>query len=98
MDYTPIIQAFIALLATVCTCVVIPWIRKKTTAEQLEQLEKWSAIAVAAAEQMYESSNGTAKKEYCIKFLYSMGFTFDVDTVEAAIESAVIQLHTELYK
>ena len=92
IDYTDIIQAFITLLATLITTFLIPYIKKKLSAEKLEELKKWVTVAVSAAEQLYGSKTGQQKKEYVVAFLLSKGIVFDVDEVNALIEAEVYKL------
>lgn len=92
IDYTELLQAVIALLATLITTFLIPFIKKKLSAEKVEELRKWVSIAVKAAEQLYGSKTGTEKKEYVLSFLLSKGIKFDVDEVAALIESEVYKL------
>lgn len=100
IDLTPIIQAFIALIATIITVFVIPKITKllqeKLTSEQRKQLSELVAIAVSAAEQLFGSKAGTQKKEYVVSFLLSKGIVFDVDEVNAMIESEVFKMSEAL--
>lgn len=92
IDYTELLQAIIALLATLITTFVIPLIRKKLTAEKTEELKKWVGVAVKAAEQLYGSKTGQQKKEYVVAFLMSKGIVFDVDEVNTMIEAEVYKL------
>ena len=92
IDYTELLQAIIALLATLITTFLIPFIKKKLSAEKVEELRKWVGVAVKAAEQLYGSKTGQQKKEYVISFLISKGINFDVDEVTALIESEVYKL------
>lgn len=92
IDYTELLQAIIALLATLITTFLIPFIKKKLSAEKVEELRKWVGVAVKAAEQLYGSKTGQQKKEYVISFLISKGIKFDVDEVTALIESEVYKL------
>ena len=48
-DLTPIIEALLGLLATVVSCLLVPYIRSKTSAAQQEDLNGWVRGAVAAA-------------------------------------------------
>ena len=48
-DLTPIFNAVIALLAALVTAFVIPWLKRKTSAQEREDLLRWVEIAVAAA-------------------------------------------------
>ena len=49
-DITPIIQAVIALVFIVIGVIAIPWIKSRTTSDQLKQIMSWVNIAVLAAE------------------------------------------------
>lgn len=97
IDLTPLFQAVIALLAVIITSFVIPYIKRKVDAADLAEFRGWVKVAVAAAEQLYEVTQGEAKKQYVVDYLAAKGYTVDPDDVENAIEAAVIQLHNELY-
>lgn len=65
---------------------------------ELDQQQQWLLdnavmIAVKAAEQIYESGDGKAKKEYAISvaesWLAKRHLTMDLNALEAAIEAAV---------
>ena len=92
IDYTELLQAVIALLATLITTFVIPLIRKKLSAEKTEELKKWVGVAVKAAEQLYGSKTGQQKKDYVVAFLLSKGIVFDTEEVNAMIEAEVYKL------
>ena len=92
IDYTDNLQALITLLATLITTFLIHYIKKKISAEKLEELKKWVTVAVSAAEQLYGSKTGQQKKEYVVAFLLSKGIVFDVDEVNAMIEAEVYKL------
>lgn len=96
-NITPIIQAIITLCAAVITVFVIPWVRAKVGEQDTENLVAWVRIAVAAAEQLFTSAQGTEKKQYVLDFLAGKGLTVDNNTVENAIEAAVLELHNALY-
>ena len=92
-DITIIIEAVFALIAAVVTAIVIPYIKRKTSLTQQEQINAWVRIAVAAAEQIYVGSGrGVEKKAHVLNFLKSHGITFDVDAIDAMIEAAVYEL------
>lgn len=93
IDLTPVINAIIALIAAAISVFLIPWIKEKIEAEKLEQIMGWVTIAVEAAEQIYrESGMGAKKKAYVLDFLAKKGITLDVDSIDAMIESAVLDL------
>ena len=41
IDFTPLLQAFVGVLALIITRYIIPWLRSVTTAEQLEKIDYW---------------------------------------------------------
>ncbi|MBR5825447.1 MAG: holin [Clostridia bacterium] len=92
VDITPIIEIVVALLSALVTTFLIPYIKKKISAEKLAELQKWVGIAVEAAEQIYGSKTGTQKKEYVVAFLLSKGIAFDTQEVNALIEAEVHKL------
>lgn len=91
-DFTGLFEIVISVLSVIASCFLIPWLKEKLSAAQLERLVKWVKIAVEAAEQLYGSGTGHQKKEYVISFLLSKGIVFDKNEVETIIESAVLQL------
>lgn len=97
-DITPIIQAVITLAVALITAFAVPWLKKKIGAENMDEFLKWVEIAVAAAEQLYDSLDGDAKKAYVVQFLTSKGFKVDTEALDNVIEAAVLKLHNELYR
>lgn len=85
IDLTPIINAIIALLASIITIKVIPWIKAKTTNEQQAMLRAAVKTAVFAAEQLYGAGNGENKLEYVFETLRSQGYVVDRVKIEAAV-------------
>ena len=75
------------------TCVLIPYIKSKTTTEQQKEINAWVKIAVSAAEQIYTGSGrGEEKKAYVLEWLRSHGVTVDDEKLDAMIEAAVYEL------
>lgn len=96
-EITELLNALIALLATVVTTFIIPWIKRKLGNEKMTEFLQWVDIGVLAAEQLYDSLDGHKKKEYVVALLKEKGFNFTDAEVSAAIEGAVNRVHTELY-
>lgn len=93
IDLTSAVQALVSLFVVIITCVIVPYIRKKTTQESFAEICEWVKIAVQAAEQIYTGSGrGTEKKAYVVDFLKKKGFTIDSDSIDALIESYVKEL------
>ncbi len=95
-DLTPIFESLTALFAAIITVFVVPWLKRKTTQQDREELLKWVDIAVAAAEQLFDSSRGKEKKNAVVAFLKEKGFTFSESELDSAIEAAVLRLHRGL--
>ena len=85
INLTPIIQAFIALLAALITYRLIPWIRQRTTEAQQGAMRAAVKVLVFAAEQLYGAGHGAEKLQYVRDRLRENGFDVDVDEIEAAV-------------
>ena len=96
MDYTKVITTAIAFLFAVTEAFLIPWLKTKIDADRLKTLMEYIKIAVQAAEQTLGNKTGAAKKAYVIAYLEQKGIKFDEATIDAAIESAVLDLQGEL--
>ena len=97
IDLTAIVEAVIALAATLITTFLIPYIRGKVGEQNMTEFLRWVDIAVAAAEQLYDSSQGNLKKKYVLSYLRTNGYEVDEDSVDLAIEASVNKLHAALY-
>lgn len=96
MDLTKVIEAGIALLATVITVFLLPWLSSKTTAQEREDLLRWVDIAVAAAQQLYYQLDGEARLNYALALLEEKGYDIDDGVVLDAVEAAVLKLHRQM--
>lgn len=96
-DITPIIQSLITLMVALVTVFVVPWVKKKIGAENMDEFLSWVDIGVAAAEQLFSSDEAFAKKQYVLNFLTEKGYSVNEIDVNNAIEAAVLRLHAELY-
>jgi len=93
IDLTQLVIALICILISMLTSVLIPYIKSKTTADQQSQIQIWATAAVQAAEQLFQGTGrGKEKKEYVLNFLTEKGFKIDETSIDALIESSVLQL------
>ena len=97
MNITEILEAFVYLIAVILTLFVVPAIKNKVGAQNMDEFLRWVDIAVAAAEQLYDSMDGPKKKNYVMNYLTTKGFVVDEVELNLAIEAAVNRLHHELY-
>ncbi len=93
VDLTSLIVAIIGVLTAALVRFVIPWLKSKTTETQRTELLKWVDIAVTAAQQLYYDLSGPERKKYVLDFLSGQGFDVNDPEINAAIESAVLELH-----
>jgi len=102
IDVTQIILAVLTLLFGLLMRYVVPTLREKLSADQMEFLRIAVKTAVYAAEQLYDSDQGKEKLKYVVDLLYKQGFVLDPgkveDTTRALIESFVKELHIEQAK
>lgn len=97
IDLTTIMEAVITLIIAVVSAFVIPWLKRKISAEKLAEISEWVQIAVTAAEQIYNGpGRGEEKKAYVLKFLTDKGYTVDMAAIENLIEAAVYELPGKL--
>ena len=101
IDLTQIIEAAVKLVVAIVCVLIIPYIKRNFSMSQIEDLRKWINIAVQAAEQIYNSSQAAEKKEYAVKYinkyLDEKGLKINETEIDGMIESAVLELHNQLY-
>lgn len=99
IDLTQIILAVITLLFGVLMRYVIPNIKAKTSANQMEIIRAAVKSAVYAVEQLYKSKPGQEKKQMVIEFLKEQGYILDdiqiEDNINYLIEEIVKELNIE---
>lgn len=112
MDITNIVAAGIGVVYILIACFMLPTITKNFGADKVKAatefiisnfdiLKAIANLAVEAAEQIFHPNEGREKKKYAEEFvnkkLEEAGLTYDKDTIDAAIESCVLGLHSKLY-
>ena len=97
MDVTEIIEAILTIVAVLVSAFLIPFLKKKIDANTLNKILDYIRIFVTAAEQIFDRADGEAKKQYVINQLNNIGINFDEAVVDAAIESMVLDIHSQLY-
>lgn len=97
INWYQIFSAVITLLCTIITCVVVPWVKSKVSAENLAKAKVWVKIAVQSAEMIFnEVGKGKDKKHYVVEFvsklLLDAHISMTYDEINNLIESAVLEL------
>lgn len=95
-DVTKILLLLIEILGMIASAYLIPWLKTKLDTAKLEKMNKWVAIGVSAAQQLYTQEQWAEKKQYVVNFLKTKGYSADLQEVDAAIEAEVIRLHNQL--
>ena len=99
VDLTQVIVALLTLAFSAVSAFLIPYIKAKVSAEQLDAIKFWVNIAVEAAEMIYTGTGrGQEKKAYVVKLLNSKGFTLNPEEIDSIIEAAVLELKLEQRK
>ena len=96
IDLTQIILAVITLIFGLLMRYVIPNIKAKTSAEQMELIRAAVKTAVYAVEQLYKSKPGQEKKQLVLEYLKEQGFILDDEEVETKISYLVEEIVKEL--
>lgn len=96
MELTEVVKIVIELIVAVASLWLVPWIKAKLSAEQIADMLRWVEIAVSAAEQLYDATQGTIKKKYVVSFLEEHGYHVDETELNLMIEAAVLKLHRGL--
>lgn len=96
-NITPIAQAVIALVFVAISTFVIPLIKKHVDSATINKILDYIKIFVEAAEQIFGHECGDEKKQFVKSKLAALGVNVDLDVIDAAIESEVLRLHSELY-
>lgn len=85
IDFTPIIQAVIALIAALVAYKVVPWLKAHTTESQYAHLVSLTRTLVFAAEQIYGAGKGEEKLSWVADRMKERGYTVDFAVIEAMV-------------
>ena len=86
IDLTELLQAALAVLATLVTGYLIPWLRAKAGKEKQEMLNSWIDVAVYAAQQLYETKTISDRLDYAARWLESPNIVVDRAQIEAGVK------------
>ncbi|GHU69838.1 hypothetical protein FACS1894184_14450 [Clostridia bacterium] len=92
IDITPLLEAFLVIAGILLLRQAIPWLKCKTGREGWINAQMVYDMLVAAAEQLFTSEQGTAKRDYVESRLTSLGMSVNVDR----LEDAVLRLHQSI--
>ena len=96
INLTDIILAVLTLIFGLLMRYIIPNVKSKTTAGQMELIRAAVKTAVYAVEQLYKSKTGKEKKQLVLDFLKEQGYIFDDKKVESEISYIIEEVVKEL--
>lgn len=67
--FLKILYLVLTIIAGLISAYVIPWLKTKVNEAQFEQIEKYIARAVRAAEQLYTPEEWEQKKEFVTDYI-----------------------------
>lgn len=98
IDFTPLFEALIALLAAVTSIYLIPWIKTRFDADQIAKARMVAEIAVYAAEKAYGAGHGKEKLEYAEQILAAHGVKLDAQRLVTMIDAEIKKMEqSEMY-
>lgn len=98
MSVNEIVSLVLKVICFIAVAFVIPYIKKKYSQQQLEEINEKIQTYVGAAEQIFGSEQGAEKKQWVRNKLAKHGIDVDLDEIDSALENFVLLLHHELKK
>ena len=86
IDLTDLFKAVLAVLSTLLTGYLIPWLRAKAGKEKQEMVNCWIDVAVYAAQQLYETQTISDRLDYAARWLEEHNITVDRAQIEAGVK------------
>ncbi|MCX4340968.1 MAG: phage holin [Lachnospiraceae bacterium] len=88
-----ILKVIVMLAVILVTRYLVPWIRAKIGAEQLEEVKTWVNAAVLMAQQVYDAKPGAERKAIVVdmirKMLTKKNIDISAEQLDTLIEAAV---------
>lgn len=97
INLTPVLEALLVLISALITRYLVPWIKKKLTMADRENILFAVELAVKAAQQYGKNFDwtGEQKKQYVISYLAQNGFQLDIN-IDNYIEAMVLDVKNQL--
>lgn len=91
-----IVSLVLKIVCFLLVAFVIPYIKRKYTQQQLDDVNEKIQTYVEAAEQIFGKEQGEEKKQWVRGRLAALGIDVDLDFIDATIEACVLMLHNAL--
>lgn len=87
---TKIIELVITLLGIIISTYVIPYIKSKYDANELEKLKEYITMGVRCAEMYFDTTDGKAKKDYVKKYVKGIiGKLVKIDITDEQLDTLI---------
>lgn len=98
--FTKIMTAIFSILGILISTYLIPYIKSKMTAQDIEKLIAYAKIAVRCANQIYTPEQWEEKKEYVVKMVQefmekNLHIALTEDQIHTIIEGLVNEVKRE---
>ena len=95
IDWSPLFNGLIALAGVILTAYIIPLLKQSLSSKQLENVRLAVNTSVRAAEMLFSTEQGEAKKKWVLDYLASQNIVVDKEQLNALIEEAVYELNKD---
>ena len=95
VNWSPLFNGLIALAGVILTAYIIPLLKQSLSAKQLENVRLAVNTSVRAAEMLFSTEQGEAKKKWVLDYLASQNIVIDEKQLNALIEEAVYELNKD---
>ena len=95
IDWSPLFNGLIALAGVILTAYIIPLLKQSLSSKQLENVRLAVNTSVRAAEMLFSTEQGAAKKKWVLDYLASQNIVVDEEQLNALIEEAVYELNKD---
>ena len=95
INWSPLFNGLIALAGVILTAYIIPLLKQSLSSKQLENVRLAVNTSVRAAEMLFSTEQGEAKKKWVLDYLASQNIVVDEKQLNALIEEAVYELNKD---
>ena len=95
INWSPLFNGLIALAGVILTAYIIPLLKQSLSSKQLENVRLAVNTSVRAAEMLFSTEQGAAKKKWVLDYLASQNIVVDEKQLNALIEEAVYELNKD---
>ena len=95
INWSPLFNGLIALAGVILTAYIIPLLKQSLSSKQLDNVRLAVNTSVRAAEMLFSTEQGAAKKKWVLDYLASQNIVVDEEQLNALIEEAVYELNKD---